>query len=817
MSWIKYWKYCLASFFSFWKEQPQPPCPIPQENFPAGVDSSTYVVRNLLLGRAKRFANTILERKKTPSRFSSLTVDAIDFRNSFLQSILMSKKGMLRPNQADINKSLVETYKMLTEPNKVSSEELELPVKDVYPTFHGRGSFIDQISTSIEDVVAEVFNTADAKDLILSAVAGDGLSVPSANANYVSSRDAAGTLGDLLHTFRLLGLLRKQRQLTNPAAIRVLSMLHQFFGGSWSKLSIEDFISSKIIVEPFWNDNQERMEQEDLPVFVGFQPSFIERLREVNEEVSYLLTKLGMVDAPIVKLVGLAEALKVRVISKGPGYIYYRLKPFQKLFHKLLRRNPVFRFIGEPVSSSAIQESFRVKPGDFFISGDYKDATNNLNPLFSEKVLSCLAKHCGIQPGDDLYELFMKSMTRHRISDPEAPRTQPRSSIQRNGQLMGAILSFPVLCIVNAAVLLTTYRIGGNRHIPFNHLNYKLRVNGDDFVAVGPRENYPVWQKVCRLTGMEESPGKTFLSSSFLNMNSREFTFKGFDLLGKPLFKEVPFINLGLLKGATRSTGVVSVVGDAADRGLHDEGSLPTRAHALLEQCPSYLRCAVYDRFLNTHKKVLHSVRLPWFVPQTYGGVGMPMLASSGRVWNNSSLPIKGKDIDGESFKFEELFFKFGKTRCYPTKEDLSAMHASLLDTGNLLKKFRPLVDPTVYTIYRACLKFLPEGNIPWSPLHGRYSSATPLLQNVILLAEWFLQTESLEDPDGELSTNFLIDDELALDIVGSRRTAKLRLIKNNEKIWSDCQKLARGLNLRPFEEFELKQFGPRFITNDRI
>jgi hypothetical protein len=222
-----------------------------------------------------------------------------------------------------------------------------------------------------------------------------------------------------------------------------------------------------------------------------------------------------MTDRPTVKLVGLAEALKVRVISKGPGYVYYRLKPFQKAYHRILRSHPVFRFIGEPVSDKAIGESFgRAKDGDWFISGDYKDATNNLNPVFSDYTLRELLRCSDVKEGSDLSKLFYTSMTQHFIQDPDSPRDKPVSAMQRNGQLMGAILSFPVLCIVNAATLLASYRILHNRRIPFSHLKNCLRINGDDFVALTKkRDLYEIWRKVCYHTGMEESPGKHLFPS----------------------------------------------------------------------------------------------------------------------------------------------------------------------------------------------------------------------------------------------------------------------------------------------------------------
>jgi hypothetical protein len=81
------------------------------------------------------------------------------------------------------------------------------------------------------------------------------------------------------------------------------------------------------------------------------------------------------------------------------------------------------------------------------------------------------------------------------------------------GQLMGSLLTFPVLCLYN--------------YVCFRHLTrdptIPVKVNGDDIVFRARREVADVWLSGVTSLGLRLSIGKTLLSSSVFSLNSTFF------------------------------------------------------------------------------------------------------------------------------------------------------------------------------------------------------------------------------------------------------------------------------------------------------
>jgi len=190
-------------------------------------------------------------------------------------------------------------------------------------------------------------------------------------------------------------------------------------------------------------------------------------------------------------------------------------------------------------------------------------------------------------------------------------------------------LSFVILNIINATGTRWSCELADNRV-------YRLRdthmlVNGDDVAARGQEEIINFWRAVMNFVGLEESVGKTYLSRKFVNMNSTNFTIGELHEVddkkpdGSPVKRLCPFslvhyINLGLMFGIKRS---------GAGVGLDDQASTRTnigvRARQLLNLSPPSLRERVYEEFLNKHRKTLTQSRLPWFIPDWLGGMGLPI------------------------------------------------------------------------------------------------------------------------------------------------------------------------------------------------
>jgi len=273
--------------------------------------------------------------------------------------------------------------------------------------------------------------------------------------------------------------------------------------------------------------------------------------------------------------VGLAEALKIRVISKGPPLLYTVLKPLQKFMWETLKENKVFELIGKPVSESTMEELFgtTLDPSKIIISGDYKSSTDNLRRWVSECIARAIANRLRENKyfSPTLEELLIRSLTGHIFVDENGIKMP-----QQEGQLMGSVTSFPILCIANAAMCRwaieqsdgARYRVTDRPSTISRGRLCPLRVNGDDCVFWGDKARViNIWEQITAFGGLETSVGKTYYSSKFAVINSVLYdyipgTIPVIDPTCKYLFtyqlgrwRERRYVNLGLVFGMKRSEG----------------------------------------------------------------------------------------------------------------------------------------------------------------------------------------------------------------------------------------------------------------------
>jgi len=197
---------------------------------------------------------------------------------------------------------------------------------------------------------------------------------------------------------------------------------------------------------------------------------------------------------------------------------------------------------------------------------------------------------------------------------------------------MGSIVSFPVLCIVNAAICKLAYEIEHNQKKKLRQL--PLLINGDDALLRGSDLLFSAWEKMAKFVGMLPSVGKVYFSKQYLNINSTSFLYSSEGFFKRTFSREtgeeyervchfelIPYVNMGLLYGYTRSGGASSAasVGDLFS-------PLGVRAHALVNSSPPNMRVAVYKKYLSRNKKRLQESKVPWFTPAHLGGLGLPIL-----------------------------------------------------------------------------------------------------------------------------------------------------------------------------------------------
>lgn len=337
------------------------------------------------------------------------------------------------------------------------------------------------------------------------------------------------------------------------------------------------------------------------------------------------------------------EACKVRMITKGPERLQYLGRYVQKFLWQTLSRHPTFRLIGQPISSDDIEDFWSRAPvGAMWVSGDYKAATDYLS---SEATNLCWELICerSAMPAE-FQEWGYKILTEHVL------HYDGVGVAQRNGQLMGSVISFPILCLINAAV---------NRHVMEEAYGVKLSledtgmlINGDDCLIHLPPEQkfYELWQQCTSAVGLEMSLGKNYWSDKFVVINSRMYyphtTERRYQVLltapdGKstkvyswyfdapldqccdePVLPTIPracqvrFLNPGNLHGVGR-------VQHSDDRS---QTGFISRLDALVESAPPLLREDLINTwvYLNAHR--LQKISQPgqsWFLPRFAGGLGL--------------------------------------------------------------------------------------------------------------------------------------------------------------------------------------------------
>jgi len=579
--WMKFTKYKIAAFYQYAQrtlllDQTLPPSPLKT------LQSHPL---HLLGGRAGRY----LRRR---IRLSNPT------RQEFLSSLLLVKGGMPLPPDSALKAKKKETEKVLTTPRIRSwrSQPVLIPGLANFRRRHGITSFA-QLVDGVSRVTRKLFQRErfGTKDILANPI------TPSFSANYVNNKEGHGTFGHLLER-SLFGILprRPLRSYTQP---------------------VEEYIGL---------DNDVELVLEG---FDGARDQFL--------HTYFSSVRAAMDEPPIAKAVPLAEALKVRVITKGPPLTMYVLQPVQQFMWKVLKKHPAFKLIGEPVSEGEVFNQIgTLLDREGFLSGDYSDATNQLDPELSAAAWNTLCDVCAIPRA--LKELGLRVLTNHWIvTGKDRDTGEDRVMPQQWGQLMGSIISFPILCIVNAAVCLMSMEYDQDCALDLDKI--PLMINGDDcLLRVGP-EGYSAWNVFGTMAGLSPSVGKVYYSREFCNINSTTFvpvkrtvavTLNAYGLDDEVMsFHRVKVLRLGLVFGNKRSQAKVDQEKIPALELAGGDMTIGSRHKAMIAECPDAWKLRAHLKFLAKNWKALKfatDMQLPWYVPTCYGGVGLQPLPDLG-------------------------------------------------------------------------------------------------------------------------------------------------------------------------------------------
>jgi len=333
--------------------------------------------------------------------------------------------------------------------------------------------------------------------------------------------------------------------------------------------------------------------------------------------------------------IGLVEPFKVRIITKGPTREYYMGAHVQSAVHSWLRRHPTFRLIGKTVSTCDVEWCAENGVGEIMVSGDYKAATDGLHRLLSEACVKALSEIFRFSP--DVEEIFLRGLTGHVIEYSVSGGSLGVRSLQgkrvkwsveqQNGQLMGSPMSFPVLCIVNAAV--TRFSLEQSLGRSLTLIETAMLINGDDILFTVPDlDSFQLWCATTRRAGLVTSVGKTYVAEKWCVINSTIFTLTWradwFGVL-RCLASQVPVLNMGILMCRNVKSGK-----DMRDTAAaYGPGDLRGLFYELLSGWVGDDRRRILTYALKAWKPVLDEAKRMcpgqhWFIPRDLGGLGLP-------------------------------------------------------------------------------------------------------------------------------------------------------------------------------------------------
>jgi len=243
--------------------------------------------------------------------------------------------------------------------------------------------------------------------------------------------------------------------------------------------------------------------------------------RENEISISQIFPSFPPPRAPRVKAVAIPEPLKVRMITKAEAETKC-LQPLQRALFEYLRSQPQFvlthgvKFTNDVDFDEKLEWIERIEKciqrirslkseGDLWLSGDYTAATDNFPISVTNALVEGILSEIDHEP--------TKRWVRYEVSphEIEYPFNLGKGK-QTSGQLMGSLLSFPLLCFLNDFII---SRSGAEKG--------KYLINGDDVVALGSESFIHQWKSDAPKVGLSLSQGKNFIDEHFCTVNSQLF------------------------------------------------------------------------------------------------------------------------------------------------------------------------------------------------------------------------------------------------------------------------------------------------------
>lgn len=420
-----------------------------------------------------------------------------------------------------------------------------------------------RVLREVERTVRELFNTVDREYEFK-------LTRPSPAACYELTRQSQGCIAAICGRAHLVdgtpnqqsfGILHKPHHIEYyEDGVLVSEKIERPSMIDWLNLSTDDYFSE---VSPIYEAYQP--EASRIEVFDETDPVYI-----FNAVESRLHSRTGNIPATVVAL---SEPFKTRIITKSMADANYYAKPLQQVMHKNLRKNKIFTALDRPLVLEDFVELAELRinnPSWKFVSGDYSAATDNINSDATISALYQVMEKLDIAPKTRVVlaqavanqEITYFGSLKGYENDPDLMLVKKRAGVfntnalvptdfdQQNGQLMGSILSFPLLCMINAAM----FRMAVEEYYSYQGAKYDislkeceemygLRVNGDDILFCAPDELIEIWSNLVAEVGLILSLGKNYVHPNIFTINSQMIEVKK-----DRMILEHNYVNLGLFK-----------------------------------------------------------------------------------------------------------------------------------------------------------------------------------------------------------------------------------------------------------------------------
>lgn len=261
-----------------------------------------------------------------------------------------------------------------------------------------------------------------------------------------------------------------------------------------------------------------------------------------------------------VRVQAILEPLKVRLISAGESIPYWIARDAQKKSWEYLQSMVTFIATGKPLETSDIvflqskRNTFQKKYNvtfDKWVSGDYSGATDGVDIRLTASCFEAMLRRSDYSPHlkDILRGVIYQQELHYPKMNFDGVMKELPSALQQNGQLMGSVLSFPILCIIN----LCAYWYAMEEYLgsTIDPVDLPVYVNGDDILFPCNDQFYEVWKEKVFAAGFDLSIGKNYIHSNFFTMNS--ILFHENRVTGE--ITRYGFLNVGLLTGKAKTTG----------------------------------------------------------------------------------------------------------------------------------------------------------------------------------------------------------------------------------------------------------------------